>query len=183
MKLTPAEYDKYYESIGIKESDLMSPEPLTLAELPADANLSDTERNVVVGVLRQWNPLDARMKVDAAHAMERRVLAGHHPEHVRRVDAWAAYLLLGRVRGCDERHDRMLRVARGEELLPAPKPRKRRPRPAAAPEPSPATTPSYQQQIDARLRAEGLKVVIEKIQHRTADGDAITIHHVRAVPI
>jgi hypothetical protein len=37
MKLTPAEYDQYYESVGIKASDLLSPQPLVLAELPADA--------------------------------------------------------------------------------------------------------------------------------------------------
>lgn len=153
MKLTPAEYDEYYESVGIKASDLASPEPITLAELPADSSLSDTDRNIVGGVFRQWNGLDPRMKVDAAYAMERRVLKGRHPEHVTRVDAWAGYVLLGRVRGCDERRDRMLRVARGEEILPAPKARKHRPRPAAAPSPEPATAPSYRQQFDARLRA------------------------------
>jgi len=183
MKLTPEEYDQYYDSVGIKASDLASPEPITLAELPADVGLSDTDRNIVGGVLRQWNGLDPRMKVDAAYAMERRVLNGRHPDHVTRVDAWAGYLLLGRVRGCDERRDRMRRVARGEELLPAPKARKRRPRPVAAPEPGVEDTPSFCSQVDARLRAEGLKIVIEKVQHKTADGDTITIHRMRAAPV
>jgi len=183
MKLTPAEYDEYYESIGIKESDLASPEPITLAELPADVNISETDRYVVGDVLRQWNGLDPRMKIDAAHAMERRVLKGRHPEHETRVDAWAGYLLLGRVRGCDERRDRMRRVACGEELVPAPKAQKRRPRPAAARDPNPAVTPSYREQIDAKLRAKGLKVVIEEIQHKAANGETITIHHMRTRPI
>lgn len=183
MKLTPAEYDQYYESIGIKASDLESPEPVVLAELPADADLPDAERRVIEGVLRQWNGLDARMKVDAAYAMERRVLKGRHPEHVTRTDAWAAYLLLGRVRGCEERRDLIRRVAHGEECLPAPKARKRRSSPAKSPSTGRATAPSHREQIDARLRAQGLKVVIENIQHRTADGDTITIHHLRTRPI
>lgn len=183
MKLTSAEYDRYYESVGIKASDLLSPQPLVLAELPADAKLTDPERMCIEGVLRQWNGLDARMKIDAAQAMERRVLQRRQAEHMTRMDAWAAYLLLGRVRGYDERRDRMRRIGRGEEILPAPKARKRRPRPAAAPDPDPTVTPSFRSQVDARLRAEGLKVVVEKVQHRTADGDTMIIHHVRAVPI
>lgn len=182
MKLTPAEYDQYYESVGIKASDLLSPKPLVMAELPADAHLAEPERACIEGVLRQWNGLDARMKVDTAQAMERRVLQRRQSEQMTRMDAWAAYLLLGRVRGCDERRDRMSRIGRGEELVPAPKARKRRPRPAAA-EPSPVATPSCRSQIDDRLRAEGLKVVLEKVQHRTEGGDTITIHHLRAVPL
>ena len=183
MKLTPAEYDRYYESVGIKASDLLSPQPLALAELPADAHLAAPERTCIEGVLRQWNGLDARMKVDAAQAMERRVLQRRQSEQMTRMDAWAAYLLLGRVRGCDERRDRMRRVASGEELLPAPKARKRRPRAAAARDSGAAVTPSVRSQVDAKLRAEGLKVVIEKEPYKTADGDTITIHHIRTVPI
>jgi len=172
MKLSPADYEMYYESLGIKESDLASPQPVDLAELPPDNQLTDTERHSIGGFLRQWNQMDARMKVDAAQAMERRVLKGRDPEHVTRMDAWTAYLLLGRVRGCEARRELMQRVARGEKIPPAPRSRRRSPRPEAA--------AGSRNQDDARLRATGnTRVIIEPIQVKTANGGTMTIHYMR----
>ncbi len=132
MKLSPAEYDRYYQALGIHESDLLSPGDVELAELPADVVLSEAERRSVGSFLPTWNRMDARMKIDAAQAAERRVLKSRDPDHLKRLDAWTAYLLLGRVRGCEERREFMAKVARGDAVLPTPKPRKRARRPATA---------------------------------------------------
>jgi hypothetical protein len=160
----------YYESLGIKESDLASPQPVDLAELPSDNQLTDTERHSIGGFLRQWNQMDARMKVDAAQAMERRVPKGRDPEHVTRMDAWTAYLLLGWVRGCEARRELMQRVARGEKIPPAPRSRRRSPRTEAA--------AGSRNQDDARQHGKP-GVIIEPIQVKTADGDTMTIHYMR----
>lgn len=177
MKLTPAEYDRYYQALGIHESDLLSPRDVELTELPADVVLSAAERRSVGAFLPEWNRMDARMKIDAAQAAERRVLKRHDPDHLKRLEAWTAYLLLGRVRGCEERREFMAKVARGEVALPAPQPRKRARRPAA---PLPPSAVEFRKQIDARLRAEGITGVIhETTTETTADGDTLTIHHLR----
>ena len=47
MKLSPADYDRYYQALGIHESDLLSPRDVELTELPADAALSEAERRSV----------------------------------------------------------------------------------------------------------------------------------------
>ena len=115
--------------------------------------------------------VDPREKVDAAQAVERRVLRSRDPERMLQVDASLAYLLLGRVRGHEDRREVMRKIARGEMLPPAPKVRRRRSRTKA---------PSFREQVDANLRAKGITgVIIESVQERTADGDTITIHHVR----
>jgi hypothetical protein len=173
MKLSPAEYDRYYQALGIHESDLLSPRDVELAELPADIVLSEAERRSVGAFLPTWNRMDARMKIDAAQAAERRVLKSRDPDPLKRLDAWTAYLLLGRVRGCEERREFMAKVARGD----AAKPRKRARRPAAA---QPIVS-DVREQINARLRAKGITGVIhETITETTADGDMLTIHHLRA---
>jgi hypothetical protein len=177
MKLSPADYDRYYQALGIHESDLLSPRDVELTELPADVALSEAERRSVGSFLPAWNRMDARMKIDAAQAAERRVLKSRDPDHLKRLDAWTAYLLLGRVRGCEERREFMAKVARGDAVLPAPQPRKRARRPAAA---QPIVS-DVREQINARLRAKGITGVIhETITETTADGDTLTIHHLRA---
>jgi hypothetical protein len=176
MKLSPAEYERYYQALGIQESDLLSPRDVGLAELPADVVLSEAERRSVGAFLPAWNRMDARMKIDAAQAAERRALKVRDPDQ-KRLDAWTAYLLLGRVRGSEERREYMAKVARGDAILPAPQPRKRARRPAAA---QPIVS-DFREQIDARLRARGITgVVHETITNTTADGDTLTIHHLRA---
>lgn len=172
MKLSPADYDRYYESLGIKESDILSPQSVDLAELPAGIDLTDTERGNVGGFIRQWNQMaDPREKVDAAQAVERRVLRGRDPERMLRADASLAYLMLGRIRGHEDRREVMRRIACGEMLPPVPKARSRGRRSAA---------PSFREQVDARLRANGVTgVIIEPIEVKRANGDTITIHHMR----
>jgi hypothetical protein len=178
MKLSPAEYDRYYQALGIHESDLLSPRDVELTDLPADVVLSEVERRSVGSFLPEWNRMDARMKIDAAQATERRVLKSRDPDHLKRLDAWTAYLLLGRVRGHEERREFMAKVARGEAVLPAPQPRKRARRPAAAPQPSAS---DFRKEIDARLRAKGITgVIYETTTETTADGESLTIHHLRA---
>ncbi len=177
MKLSPAEYERYYQALGIHESDLLSPRDVELAELPTDVVLSEAERRSVGAFLPTWNRMDARMKIDAAQAAERRVLKSRNPEPLKRLDAWTAYLLLGRVRGCEERREFMAKVARGDAVHPASQSRKRARRPAAL-QPS---VSDFRESIDARLRAKGITGVIhETITATTADGDALTIHHLRA---
>lgn len=179
MKLSPADYDRYYQSLGIQESDLLSQRAVELAELPANVSLTEAERHHVGAFLPEWNQMDARMKIDAAQAMERRVLEGRDPEDLRRLDAWTAYLLLGRVRGCEARRGVMRRVALGESMLSSPQPR-RRGRRAAAAEVSSKVSDSHQE-VDARLRARGITGVIhEVVTETTSDGDTVTIHHLRA---
>ena len=177
MKLSPAEYDRYYQALGIRESDLLSPRDVELAELPADIVLSEAERRSVGSFLPAWNRMDARMKIDAAQAAERRVLKSRDPDHLKRLDAWTAYLLLGRVRGCEERREFMAKVARGDAVLPTPQPRKRARRPAAAQQ----SVSNFRKEVDARLRAKGITgVTHETTTETTADGDTLTIHHLRA---
>lgn len=110
MKLTPQQLDQYYLSLGIHASDLLSAESLRLEELPEGVVLSAAEKASVLGILRQWNDAeDLRQRIDMAQAMERTVLRRPDP-----VNAWAASLMLGRVRGYEERRDAMRAIARGE---------------------------------------------------------------------
>lgn len=131
MKMSPEDYDQYYAMLGIQRSDLRSAEALTLAELPRDVALSEADHTYVLGILEQWNRIeDPRMRVDAAEAMERRVLQGRHPDH-RQSGAWAAFLMLGSVRDCEARRESMHRVALGA-LVPEPaRPRKPKARTSA----------------------------------------------------
>jgi hypothetical protein len=178
MKLSPADYERYYQALGIHESDLLSPRDVELTELPADVVLSEGERRSVGAFLPEWNRMDARMKIDAAQAAERHALKSRAPDHLKRLDAWTAYLLLGRVRGYEERREFMAKFARGEVTIPAPQPRKRARRSTAAAQPG---VRDVRDEFDARLRAKGITGVIhEKATETTANGDTMTIHHLRA---
>lgn len=172
MKLTPADYDRYYESLGIKESDLLSSQDVSFDELPADMALTNDERSPLGGLVRQWNSADARAKVDMAQAMEREALKPRRTPRETQVDASLAYLMLARLRGCEERREVMRRIAIGEANPPAPKRGRRA-----------VKAPSIREQVDAKLRAKGLEVVIEKAQEMTPDGDTVTIHHIKTRPI
>lgn len=175
MKLSPADYERYYQALGIHESDLLSPRDVDLTELPGDVVLSEDERRSVGAFLPEWNRMDARMKVDAAQAAERHALKSRGPDHLKRLEAWTAYLLLGRVRGYEERREFMAKFARGEVALPAPQPRKRARRPAAQPSVS-----DLRKEIDAHLQAKGITGVIhETTTKTTTDGDTLNIHHLR----
>ena len=173
--LTPAEYDLYYESLGIKASDLLSLQDISLDELPADMVLSDQERRCIGGLVSTWNSADARQKIDMAQAMERAALQARRTTREAQADACLAYLMLAQVRGCEERRAMMRRIAIGEVTPPLPTARKRERRPAR--------TPSFRERVDAKLRAEGLEVVIESSRQTTPDGDTVTIHHVTTRPI
>jgi hypothetical protein len=133
MKLSPSQRDQYYASLGIQRSDLRSAEPLTLAELPPGVALSVEDRRAVREVLEQWNGMDdPRTRVDAAQAMERIVVAAR--PGIGSPQAWADYLMLGRVHGCEARCETMGQIARGE-LVPVPsRPRRPSRRGAAAPQ-------------------------------------------------
>lgn len=132
MKLSPEELQHYYESQGIRASDLLSGETLTLAELPEGITLIDADRREVQGIVDLWNRLDVLSKLDAAYAAERRVLK---KRPVDCAESWAASLMLGRIRGCEARRDVMQRIARGEVVKPPP--RARQPKAGKA-----ATTPN-----------------------------------------
>jgi hypothetical protein len=175
MKLTPADYDRYYESLGIKASDLFSSQDVSFDELPADMALTNDERDRMGRLVRQWNSADARAKVDMAQAMERGALKTRRTPRETQVDASLAYLMLARLRGCEERRELVRRIAIGEVNPPVPKtPKRERKAPRA---------PSFREQVDARLRAKGLEVFVEKTQETTPDGDTVTIHHIKMRPI
>jgi hypothetical protein len=178
-QLTPAEYDQYYAALGIKDTDLLSPQDVSWDELPADMALSADERFRLGGLVSTWNSADARQKVDMAQAMERAVYKARTPQEAQ-ADACLAYLLLARVRDCEERRALMRRIAIGELTPPAPKVQKRG-RPSSAEARDAARR--YREQVDARLRAKGLEVVIESSRETTADGDTVTIHHFTTRPL
>jgi hypothetical protein len=113
MKLTPMELATRYAARGINRSDLLSSEPLDVSALPSDVVLADDVRSTLRQVLALWNGMDALTKIDAAQSAERRVLKGRDPQPMRVAFAWAAYLLLGRIRGCEQRREIMHRVACG----------------------------------------------------------------------
>ena len=173
--LTPAEYDLYYESIGIKESDLLSPEAISLDDLPADMALSAGDRFRIEGVVSTWNGADARQKVDMAHAMERAALQARRSTREAQVDACVAYLMLTHVRGCEEPRAMMRRIAIGQ-VTPPVHVERRRGR-------GPANASSVHEQVDAKLRAKGLEAVMLTTRETTADGDTVTIHHLTTRPI
>ena len=133
MKLTPQQRDQYFLSFGIHASDLLSAEPLHLTELPEGVVLSDAQKSIVLQFVRLWNGTeDPRQKIDMAHAMERcalRASKGLARDQV--AEAWAAYLLLGRVRGCEARRDAMQALAHGEALPRRARTRKPKPEVAA----------------------------------------------------
>lgn len=172
MKLSPADYDRYYESLGIKESDLLSSQDISFDELPADMALTNDERSPLGRLVRQWNSADARAKVDIAQAMERTVMKKRRTPRETQVEACLAYLMLARLRGYEERRERMRRIAIGEVDPPAPKRRQRAPK-----------APSFREQVDASLRAKGLEVFVEKTREKTPDGGTVTIHHIKTRPI
>jgi hypothetical protein len=124
MKLSPEDYDRYYAALGIQRSDLLSTDAVSLAELPPDAKPSAEESRYILSVIEQWNRMDERTKVDAAQNMEMIVLEVRHPAALRS-EAWAAYLMLGRVRGCEARREMLRRVALGE-VVPTPSRRRRK---------------------------------------------------------
>jgi hypothetical protein len=124
MKLSPEEYDRYYAALGIQRSDLLSTDAVSLADLPPNANPSADEARYILGVIEQWNRMDERTKVDAAQNMEMIALEVRHPAMLR-AEAWAAYLMLGRVRGCEARREMMRRVALGQ-VVPTPSRRRRK---------------------------------------------------------
>jgi len=113
MKLSPEDVENYYAALGIQRSDLLSTDALSLAELPPDASPSADEARAILGILNQWNRMDERTKVDAAQNMEMIVLQVRHPERLR-YEAWTAFLMLGRIRACEERREMMRRVGLGE---------------------------------------------------------------------
>lgn len=133
MKLTPQELDHYYLSLGIHASDLLNAEPVHLTELPAGVVLSDTQTATVLELVRLWNDAaDPRQKIDMAHAMERSALRASRGRARDQVaEAWAAFLMLARVRGCEARRDAMPALAHGEVLPRRAKTRKPKPEVAA----------------------------------------------------
>lgn len=177
-QLTPAQYDQYYAALGIKESDLLSPQDVSWDELPADMALSAADRLRLGGLVPTWNSADARQKVDMAQAMERAVYKARTLQEAQ-ADACLAYLLLARVRGCEERRALMRRIAIGELTPSAPTVQKRR-RPSSA---DARDARSFREKVDARLRAKGLEVVIESSRETTADGDTVNIHHITTRPL
>lgn len=173
--LTPAEYDLYYESIGIKASDLLSPEAISLDDLPADMALSAADRVRIEGLVPTWNGADARQKVDMAHAMERAAYQARRSTREAQVDACLAYLMLAHVRGCEEPRAMMRRIAIGA-VTPPVHITQRRGR-------GPANVSSVHEQVDAKLRARGLEAVMLTSHETTADGDTMTVHHLTTRPI
>ena len=125
MKLTDEELRQYYERYGIRREDLISTAPVSLAELPADFFPSEEQRRDILSILDGWNRLDDMSKIDAAYAMERRVLTKKDPPHLKHIEAWAGYLLLGRIRDCQERRQTLEKIARGEVIAPLPRPARR----------------------------------------------------------
>lgn len=109
MRLSEADYTQYYASLGIRPGDLRSEEPLALCELPSEARLSSRERQAVEHLLQTWNGLDRLAKVDAARALQRRVVNDGSPG---RAEIWAAYLMLGRLQNGAEGQANL--VARNE---------------------------------------------------------------------
>lgn len=118
MKLTEEELALYYLAQGIDRSDLISARPLDLSELPRDAPLDEDARGEVSQIIELWNGMDDLTKIDAAQSLERRVLRGRDDRPCQLVNAWGAYLLLGRLRDCEERREIVRRIALGE-LAPA----------------------------------------------------------------
>lgn len=173
--LTPAEYDLYYESIGITESDLLSPEAISLDDLPADMALSAGDRFRIEGVVSTWNGADARQKVDMAHAMERAAYQARRSTREAQVDACVAYLMLAHVRGCEEPREMMRRIAIGQ-VTPPVHVERRRGR-------GPKNASSVHEQVDAKLRAKGLEAVMLTTRETNAHGDTVTIHHLTTRPI
>lgn len=114
MKLSPQELAQYYQSLGIDRSLLLSPRALDLSELPPGTSLSEAVKSDILGILELWNGMDDLTKIDAAWAEERRVLRGRDPHDLQTANAWSAYLLLGRIRGCEQRREVMRRIACGE---------------------------------------------------------------------
>lgn len=124
MKLSPQDYDTYYAALGIRDSDLLSTEAVSLAELPPEAAPSAADAHAILAMIEQWNRMDDRMKVDAAQASERLVLQARRTEQIRR-EAWIAFLMLGRLRDCEARREVMRRVGLGE-FVPTPSRRRQK---------------------------------------------------------
>jgi hypothetical protein len=172
MKLTDEQLKQYYASQGITRDDLLSAAPITLAELPSDVELCEADERHLASILAMWNGLDDLSKVEAAHYSERRVLK---QRAAIRSEAWAAVLLLGRIRGCEQRREVMQKIARGE-LSPADaRPRKRARKVVPAPKDAPSDGAT------ASARAKGARGVDFEVTKMTvAGGETITVHRLRA---
>ena len=125
MKLTEEELRHYYAAQGIRREDLVSTDPIHLTELPPDITLSERQREYVLSITDGWIRLDPMSKIDAAYAMERRVLTKKDSAEMKRLEAWSGYLLLGRIRGCQERRGNLEKIARDELAAPQPHPTRR----------------------------------------------------------
>ena len=126
MKLTEAQLRDYYASQGIRREDLRTPDPIELTELPAGVPLTERQEAELRSITDGWNRLDPMSKIDAAYAMERRVLTKKDTPDMKRLEAWAGYLLLTRIHGCEDRRATMEKIARGEIDAPLPRPTRRR---------------------------------------------------------
>ena len=116
MKPTPEQLQKFREQRGIRAEDLLSAADLTLADLPPDVTLTDIERDHASQLVTIWNGLGVLDKIEAAHAAERLAL-GKHSSFPRCAAAWAAFLMLGRIRGCAERQKNMATLGCGVTQL------------------------------------------------------------------
>lgn len=180
MKLTDEQRMRYYAEQGIDRRDLLSTDDIRLGELPPDAQLDGPGRLMVEQIIGEWNRFDPLTKIDAAGAMERRVLARRTAVPA---EAWCAFLLLGRVKGSEARRTAMQRIARGE-LTPADvrqiqSGRKPRTPPTDAERRDLA---AFVAPIHARLRDAGFTGVRRETTRETTEtGDIVTIHHIRAI--
>ncbi|MFZ6184873.1 hypothetical protein [Nannocystis pusilla] len=130
MRLTDEQRKQYYADLGIDRDDLLSEVDITLGELPPDVQLDERQTVMVLGIVREWNRLDALSKIDAAQSMERRVLTRRSADSA---EAWGAYLLLGRLRDSEARRAVMQKIARRESSLAQTRPKRQRDRTASVP--------------------------------------------------
>lgn len=186
MKMTDKQRNQYYEAQGIDRRDLLSAEDITLAELPLDVHLEEPNRSIVEQFIVGWNGLDPMSKIEAARAMEIRVLkpprSSAFDMHIPAL-AWAAYLQFGRIRGGEAVREVMEKIGRGEltpdELRRA---RSRGRRKAIAPttDKQRRDAAAFLAPIHARMQAQGCTGVRRETTQKTDEhGDTITIHHVR----
>lgn len=186
MKMTEEQRKQYYEAQGIDRSDLLSDEDITLAELPPDVHIDEPNRSIVVQFVAVWNGLDPMSKIDAARAMERRVLKPPRSPafdmHIP-AEAWAAYLQLGRIRGGEAGRELMEKIGRGEltpDELRRARSRSRRKPIAPMTDEQRRDAAAFLAPIHARMRAEGYTGVRRETTQETDEyGDKITIHRIR----
>ena len=185
MKMTEEQLQHYYATRGIVATDLLSTDAIALSELPPDVQLGEPNRSIVASITGTWNGLNTMSKIDAAKSLEERVLRPRRrpsilDAHVD-AEAWCVWLMLGRIRGTEARREVMEKVGRGEIDPTIPR-APRRARKVVDP-----LTPQQRQDaaaflapVDARLKARGITGVSrETRRERTADGEIVTIHHIR----